>query len=689
MREGQWNTVVTIRGAGAPCHAIVVIVAIFVGRAHIAIVGQHIEDYGSFTIQFRIVAGGIPMAQQGKLASLVEQLRSGSIDRREFMKGASALGVAGGVSLFLANATAATSSRNGFAFYNMQDAAVSVDEQGHPNVGMEGKTRGQDGELKLLQWQAPTTLLAHQATGTKDFMAADLVNEPLMRYAADASLLPNLITEVPTVENGMLKEDLSGVTFKLLEGVVWSDGEAFTANDVVFTWNWVMDKDNVAVTYDVWANIASIVAPDDLTVEVTFENPSAAWFDPFTGGNNAHIYPSHIWGGDVKNPEANTTFMSKPIGTGPYKVESFSPNDNVHYVMNENYRDANKPAFASIELKGGGDAPAAARTVLQVGDYDYAWNLQVEADVLFPMQTEDGPGEIVVEAGTALERIHLNFSDPNTEVDGQRSEMNTPHPFLTDPAVRAAMAVAIDRGRIADSLYGPGQPATSNVLNGIPAFASPNTSWEFDTDKANQILDEAGWALDGDVRAKDGVKLEINYATTVNALRQKVQAIAKANLEAIGMKVELLQIDAGIFFDSSAGNDQNIGHMYWDTNMYTNNSTSTMPIGYMGDWYGGENRSNVAQKSNGWSGNNRQRWVNADYDAAFEALQIATSMDAAAALLITMNDIIINDNAVIPLVNRAADVYAISRTLYNENVALGAGFEYNYWNIANWNRKPE
>lgn len=631
------------------------------------------------------------MSEQGKLATLVEQFKQGDIDRRGFLKGASSLGVAGAVSLFLANAVTAGQSRNGFAFYARQDASPVAspvtDTKAFPDAGMEGKTRGQDGELKLLQWQAPTHLMAHRATGTKDFMPADMVNEPLLRYASDATVHPNLVKEVPSVENGLLAEDLSTVTFNLLEGVVWSDGEPFTAHDVVFTWEWIMDPDNSSVSYDVWSVIESIEATDDLTAVVTFANPSAAWFDPFTGGNNGHIYPRHIWDGDITKQDVSDAFQLAPIGTGPYKVVDIEPNDSARFEVNELYRFENKPAFATIELKGGGDAAAAARSVLQTGDYDYAWNLQVEPEILQSMESEDGAGHLVVEPGTSLERIHFNFTDPNTEVDGQRSEMNTPHPWMTDPDVREALNLAVDRDLIALSLYGPGQPATANVINGIPAFDSPNTSWEFNIEKANQILDDAGWELNGDVREKDGVKLSGVFATSVNAVRQKTQVIVQANFAAIGVDVTLEQVDAGIYFDSAPGNDQTINKMYWDMNMYTNNSVSTIPIAYMSDWYAGPDRRNFSQASNEWTGGNRQRWANEEYDAAFEAVQKATTIEEAAELFIRMNDLIIEDRAVVPLVNRAADVYAISNTLYDENVALGAGFEYNYWNIANWNRK--
>ena len=631
------------------------------------------------------------MSEQGKLATLVQQLKHGEVDRRGFMKAATVLGVAPAVSMFLANAAAAGSSRNGFAFYSQATPEASpVATSGIPDVGMEGKTRGQDGELKILQWQAPTHLLAHRATGTKDFMTADMVNEPLLRYAEDGSLVANLVKEVPSVENGMLAEDLSEATFSLLEGVVWSDGEPFTAADVAFTWEWIMDTNNASVSYDLWSTIENIEVVDDLTARVTYTQPSAAWFDPFTGGNNGHILPSHVWEGDVTKTDVSDAFQLAPIGTGPYVVESLSPNDSARFVMNELYRHENNPAFASIDLKGGGEAAAAARSVLQTGEYDYAWNLQVEPEILEEMQGPDAPGVLVVKPGTSLERIHINFSDPNTEVDGQRSEMNTPHPWLTDPDVREALNCAIDRELIALEFYGPGQPATANVLNGLEAFASPNTSWEFNTDKANQILDDAGWVLGDDgVREKDGLKLEGTFATSFNAVRQKTQSVVKSNLEAIGVNISLEQIDAGIYFDSAAGNDQNISHMYWDMNMYTNNATSSVPIAYMTDWYAGPDGVNIAQESNGWTGGNRQRWVNADYDAAYEALQEATTLEEAAELLITMNDLIIEDRAVIPLVNRAADVYATSKTLHDENVALGVGFEYNYWNIANWNRKAE
>ena len=106
--------------------------------------------------------------------------------------------------------------------------------------------------------------------------------------------------------------------------------------------------------------------------------------------------------------------------------------------------------------------------------------------------------------------------------------------------------------------------------------------------------------------------------------------------------------------------------------MYTNNPTTPIPIAYMLGWYAGPDGENIAQESNGWNGQNYSRYQNAEYDALFEQVRLETDIAPAAELFIQMNDILINDVAVIPLVNRAADKYGISTTLHDENVASSA-----------------
>ncbi|MGB3328853.1 MAG: ABC transporter substrate-binding protein, partial [Thermomicrobiales bacterium] len=232
-------------------------------------------------------------------------------------------------------------------------------------------------------------------------------------------------------------------------------------------------------------------------------------------------------------------------------------------------------------------------------------------------------------------------------------------------------------------LGGDQEPAIANILSGIPAMTSPNTQLLYDADQAKKILDDGGWTQDGDTRKKDGVELKIGYQTTVNQLRQKVQAIVKKNLEDIGFKVDLIQTDPAVFFDSAAGNDQNNTHFYTDLNMFLSSVGSPPPVAYMIRWYAGKDNANIAQKSNGWNGRNFQRYVNPDYDALYEKAQVEPDITKSAELFIQMNDILFNDYAVIPLV-LAGSKAGYANRLRAENIA-NSPYEFDYWNIANWN----
>ena len=608
------------------------------------------------------------MAWSGRLSHAYRDLRAGRITRRQFIERAAALGAAVPVVLAALQATPA----------GIRTAAAQADTA--PAEGVANQTRGAGGELKLLQWQAPTLLGVHTSTGTKDTLAASLVTEPLMNFLPDATLVPTLITEVPTVENGLLAADLTSVTYPLKDNVTWSDGEPFTADDVVFTWQWIMDEANASTSAELYRPVAAVEAVDPLTVKVTFTAPTLGWSIPFAGSYTGGIYPAHVLGGGAAAYEA---FIQAPVGTGPYVVESFIAGDQVVYAPNERYREPNKPFFAKVNLKGGGDAASAARAVLQTGDWDLAWNLQVDPAVLDELAA-GGAGQIVSVAGANVEFLFLNFADPNKEVDGERAQWQTPHPFLTDLAVRRAINLGADRATIAEQFYGQGANPTANILVGIPAYESPNTSWAFDVEEGKRILDEAGWTMQGDVRAKDGVELRMVYAASINQVRQQTQAVVKQALEEMGFKVELRQIEPSVFFDSAPGNEQNYNHFYTDMQMDTNGPQTPFPVSFMAIWYSDDGK-NIAQKANNWNGLNKSRYNNPEYDALYEAVLAETDPERAAEMLIEMNDILIDEVVIVPLVQRPAEKYAIANTLRDANVAAGS-FEVLYWNIANWNR---
>ncbi|MEX2314364.1 MAG: peptide ABC transporter substrate-binding protein, partial [Thermomicrobiales bacterium] len=436
---------------------------------------------------------------------------------------------------------------------------------------------GGGGLVRLLWWQAPTILNSHLAQGTKDYDASGLMLESLANVAADGSLVPRLAAEIPSLENGGVAEDGLSVTWKLREGVTWHDGEPFTAEDVAFTFEYIINKDTTATTYGTYVSVESVEAIDDLTVKVNFLEPNPAWFAPFVGPAGM-IIPEHVMADFVGTAARDAPFNLAPTGTGPYKLVEFRPGDVVAYERNTEYWDAGKPFFDEVEMKGGGDAASAARAAIVSGEVDFAWNLQVEAEILQQMEDE-GDGLLVSIPSPNLERIAVNFADPNTEVNGARSEPTTKHPFLQYKEVRKALTFAIDRDTVANQLYGPTGAPSTNVLTAPDSMVSPNTATTFDTDEAAAMLEAAGWT--GSPRAKDGVEMSILYQTSTNTVRQKTQEIIKQAFEEIGVPVEIKGIDAGVYFSSDAGNPDTLSHFYADFEMYTNGPSSPYPIDYM------------------------------------------------------------------------------------------------------------
>ena len=625
-----------------------------------------------------------------RVSELFSQLLHGEISRRDFIARGTALGASLAMLQWLVRGaqTVGAAPHPQDATAAPSDTPVAV----APAVGTEGKVRGQDGELKLLFWQAINELSPHVANGTTNVVASQLVVEPLLRIFEDGSIQPNLLSEVPSIANGGLNAELTQVTLRLLPGVVWSDGQPLTADDVVFTHDWVLDPANGALSVQPWARITGITALDDLTVQVTFGQQNFNWYESFATQQLGTVYPRHYIesGGDMK---------TAPIGTGPFIVESFAPNDQVIFTPNPNYRDPNKPYFSSVNLRGGGDVATAVQSVVQTGDWDYVWNVQLEPELIADY-LDGGQGQIRAVARTTEERLNFNFSDPRTAgPDGQFSYWEIPHPILSDPAVRQAISLGVDRDLILNQLYNPnGERTTSNVITGNPQWESPNTSWAHDADQANQILDDAGWVRNGDTREKNGVRLELSLQTSINSVRQKTQIIVQQNLSEIGIAIQLEQVDAGIFFDSSAGNNQNLNHMYTDINMFSSGAPLSLPITYVGNWTtGGEGAPNIAQASNGWSGTNTQRYQNPEYDAEWAQLNggAYATIEEAAQSIIRLNDILMRDVVVVPLVNRAAGSgsYAIHNSLiHGEDKATGEdnydsqAFDDGFWNIANWNR---
>ena len=573
-----------------------------------------------------------------KLKAMIGAVRNGRLSRRTFIRRLTAVGLTAP----LAN----------------QLLAIGGVAMAESKFEYKPTKRGGGGALKVLFWQAPTLLNPHFAVGTKDQNAARIFYEPLAGWDPEGNLFPILAAEIPTRENGGLSADGTTVTWKLKKDVTWHDGKPFTADDCVFNWEFARDPGTAATTSGSYKDI-KVEKVDSHTIKVVFAKPSPFWADAFVGGRGM-IIPKHLYEAYQGDKSRDAPTNLKPIGTGPYKFVDFKPGDIVRGALNEKYHLPNRPYFDTIEMKGGGDAVSAARAVLQAGEFDHAWNMQVEDAVLKNLET-GGKGRVVVTPAGNVEMILLNNTDPWTEVDGERSSIKTKHPFLTEPAVRQAMALLVDKVSVEKHIYGRTGTATANFVNNPPKFRSPNTKFEFDVEKASKILEDAGWKKGADgIREKGGKKLKLVYQTSTNAPRQKNQAIVKQACQKAGIEVELKSITASVYFSSDVANPDTFTKFYTDIEMYTTTMPQPDPEVFLQQFLSWE----VATKDNKWQGRNISRWKNEEYDATFKAAQNELDPLKRAALLIKCNDLIINNQATIPVVARPS-VSASANSLIN------------------------
>jgi peptide/nickel transport system substrate-binding protein len=533
--------------------------------------------------------------------------------------------------------------------------------------------RGGGGTLKLLWWQAPTLLNPHFATGTKDQDGSRLFYEPLAAWDNDGNLKLVLAAEVPSIDNGGLAEDGTYVIWKLKQGVKWHDGEPFTADDVVFNWQYAADPKTAAVSAGSY-NYLKTEKVDQYTVKITFSKPQPFWADAFVG-QYGMLIPKHLFEAYSGSKSREAPANLKPVGTGPYKFKSFTPGDVVEGVINTDYHQPNRPYFDAVSMKGGGDATSAARAVLETGEYDYAWNLQVEDQLLKKMEAA-GRGKVLFVWGGQVEHIQCNFTDPNKEVDGERSSTKTTHPTLSDPAVRHALSLLVDRGSVQQYIYGRTGKATPNYLNGPPRFVSQNTKWEFNIQKAVDLLDKAGWKPGADgIREKDGKKLSYLYQTSINQPRQETQQIVKQACKKAGIDIRLKAVLASVFFSSDTGNDDTYPKFYADLQMYTTGPNQPDPAFWMQAFLS----SQVSSKANKWQGRNITRWQNADYDRIYAETTKELDPVKRAAEFIQLNDLVINNVVVIPVIFRAG-VGAAVDGLH----AQLSGWDNDTWDLPDW-----
>ncbi|OCX64630.1 peptide ABC transporter [Thioclava sp. SK-1] len=542
--------------------------------------------------------------------------------------------------------------------------------------------RGADGQVNVIYWQAPSTMNPYLSAGTKDVEASSLVLEPLAGFNEKGEIIPRLVTEIPSLENGGIAQDLTSITWHITPGLKWSDGTPLTAEDAAFTAQYCMHPEGGCAYLARYEGIQSVEALDDLTVKITYDAPRPNPFTAFTGATSPVLQKAQFEKCLGAAASSCTAENFNPIGTGPFRVTEFRTNDVITMEANPEYRDAAKPAFSTLVLKGGGDAAAAGRAVLETGEFDYAWNLQLAPDVLAAMEAK-GKGELVVGFGTLVERLEMNMTDPSSDLpEGERSTAAHPHPILSDERVRRALSMAIDRNILTEIGYGQAGRATCNLVPAPAMFASDNTEClTQDMAGAKALLDDAGWTdTDGDgIRDKDGKALSLLFQSSTNAVRQDFQSIIKQWWSELGVETELKNVDGSVFFGGDAGSPDTFQKFYADVEMYANNFDGTDPEPYLAQY----TCSKAPRPATQWQGENINRFCDEAYDEKVKELGLTGELTERATLAKAMNDMLTKDTmTIVPLVDRGR-VSAKSNTL--GGVVLNT-WDSELWNASDWYR---
>ena len=541
--------------------------------------------------------------------------------------------------------------------------------------------RGGDGDVKIIYWQAPSILNPYLSGGTKDIESSSIVIEPLGRYTETGALVPYLAQEIPTVANGGVSADLTAITWKLKEGLLWSDGSPVTSADVKFTADYCMHPEGGCAQLAKFEGVTSIDTPDALTITVNFSSPKPNPYGPFMGGQTPIIQKAQFENCMGAKAPVCTEANFNPIGTGPFVVTDFRPNDVIQMAANPNYRDPAKPAFATLTFKGGGDATGAGRSVLETGEFDYAWNLQLAPDVIANME-KAGKGVAIAGFGPLVERLEMNMTDPSSDLDADiRATRKAPHPFLSDINVRKSLSMAIDRPLLVEVGYGKAGRVSCDLVPAPDLYAANNDyCMKQDIAGANALLDSAGWTKGGDgIRAKDGVRLSILYQTSTNAVRQDFQALIKQWWGEIGVETELRNLNASVFFGGDPGSPDTFQKFYADVEMYANTFDGTDPQAYLAAYRCG----NEPKPESQWQGENINRFCDPAYDAMLDELAQTGDLAKRGEIAIKLNNMLTKDSyTIVPLVHRGR-VSAHAKSL--GGVILNT-WDSELWNVADWHR---
>lgn len=511
-------------------------------------------------------------------------------------------------------------------------------------VQQPAKQLQQGGQLVYGSLQEPNTLnpllsdlLATAEVGSLIFSGLVVTNDR-------GQWVPDLAAEVPSLQNGGVSPDGLTVTYRLRPGVVWHDGTPFTANDVKFTWQTIMNKRNEGISREGYDRITSIEVPDKQTVVIRFRDFYAPYLTLFPV-----VLPQHKLEG--VEDLAKAPFNRSPVGTGPFKFREWRIADAIVLDANPSYH-LRKPVLDSIVYRIIPDMTILL-SQLKAGTLDVVSNIPLTQ----------------LESVKALEGIRLIVTPGRT---WEHIDFNLDNALFQDTRVRQAILMAVDK-----------QALVATALKGAAVIAATDQSplsWVYnpalkpvprDVNRARELLAQAGWTLgEKGIYTKDGQNLAFSLTTTSgNKTREAVAAMLVQQLKEVGIQLDVRYLDVPLFFGDTLKNRR------FETAMYA------WVVGVDPDNHSFWHSRQIPGRSNGYEGQNYPGWRNTEVDNLTEQGLRTVNGEERKQIYYRIQDIFVQDVPVIPLYFRSS-IDAVKNSVANykpNNTPAG-----NLWNAYEW-----
>ncbi|HET7472285.1 MAG TPA: peptide ABC transporter substrate-binding protein [Candidatus Limnocylindrales bacterium] len=414
-----------------------------------------------------------------------------------------------------------------------------------PEDGKDG------GSLIIGDWQEANQFNPYYLGQVTEANVASAAWSTLVVLTHDYKYAPDLAKDVPTTTNGGVKVpgdggDAMTVTWTLRDGLKWSDGQPLTCDDFKYAWEWVLDKDNVGVITAGYEDIKNFECKSDTEMVWHFDKIYEGYITLMVAPLPRHFL-SKI---PIKDQVAGKGFRAAEVAntpvSGAFSFESVAAGSELRLKKNPNYTSfsTGKPAHLdNLIWKWYGDADAMIAG-FKAGEVDFATDLQ-DSDV---PKVQDLGDQVSAIPSLTYEFLRPNWSADSCSKNPTVQDRGTGCP-MSDPAMRQAIAYAVDKNEINNRLLGGTvQVANTNIAPGAWFFADQPPA-TFDPEKAKQILEDAGWKAGADgIREKGGLKAKIELCTTTRQVRQDTLALIAGWLKDVGIEGVPNPVDASNIF---------------------------------------------------------------------------------------------------------------------------------------------